>query len=435
MTVIAMDAEPEEGPLEFLSGRRYYDVVRKLGAGGMAEVYLCMMQGGEGFSRPVALKLINDEYAAHAAFRRQFTQEARFASMLSHSNIVNVIDFDMDSRGRLFLVMEYVEGVDLHALTSGRVLPPSIAIHIAAGILGGLGYAHTLPHGGDVRGIVHRDISPQNILLSWSGAVKVADFGIAKALTTSGVLSGFKGKAAYMSPEQAAGDPIDGRSDLFSVGVVLWEMLTGRRLFQGQQVREVISRIMLGDIPAPSIIRPVAPDLERVVMQLLANDREARYATAREAAAGLMQCQDAPKNGPSELVAYLAKRFPPGSQHAQRAPEGTSASGLPSSGPITITAPEGDISNEGTEAQAHAATPGNLEAQAQGAALVDLEPLTRASPITASQNSIAAHHSGSAAGPRAAPRRSVALAVAVALALAAAILAVSICLSGAHAFL
>ena len=244
----AVPSPAQEGLRELLGGERRYQVVRKLGQGGMAEVFLCTMFSGDEFRRPVAVKIVRDDFAKRPEFCELFAQEARFAAMLLHPNIVNVLDFSRDAQGRLFLVMEYIEGVDLWQLAAGRALPPSVAIHIAAEVLHGLDYAHRLPHGSEVRGIVHRDVSPANILLSWLGAVKVADFGIAKAITTSGILSGIKGKTSYMSPEQADGKPIDARSDLFSLGVVLWEMLTGRRLFQGQHAKAVLTRVILGDV-------------------------------------------------------------------------------------------------------------------------------------------------------------------------------------------
>jgi serine/threonine protein kinase len=301
---------------EVRGSRRRYEIVRQLGAGGMAQVFLAMLHGGEGFMRPVALKVVRPEFCNVAEFSELFVQEARFASMLNHTNVVNVIDFDRDASGRLFLAMEYVDGRDLSAVLDGRPVPLSLAIHIAIEALRGLGYAHALPEGSAVRGLVHRDVSPQNLLLSSTGAVKVSDFGIAKALTSTGILSGFRGKAAYISPEQAQGIPIDGRSDLFALGVVLWEMITAKRLFQGLRPREVLTRIILGEVPRPSSVRPVPSDLEAVVMRLLAKAREERYATAADTIAALVQCQDAPRNGTGELVAFLAKRFPTGSQHA-----------------------------------------------------------------------------------------------------------------------
>ncbi len=297
-------------------GRRHYEIVRRIGVGGMAEVYLCRMHASEGVARLVAVKLIREDFAQHPQFRAALAQEARFASLLVHSNVVNVLDFDEDEQGRLFLVMEFVDGVDLWQVGAGHALPPSVAIHIATEVLCGLGYAHTLPLG-QGRGIVHRDVSPQNVLLDWHGAVRLTDFGIAKAITTSGLLSGVKGKASYMSPEQAAQQPIDARSDLFSLGVVLWELVTGRRLFEGQHAKDVLNRIILGPIPAPSSVRAVHADLEAVILRLLAKPRGDRYANAGDAAAALLGCQDAPKNGPAELSAYLAMRFPQGRPSAR----------------------------------------------------------------------------------------------------------------------
>ena len=337
---------------ELVGGGRRYQVVRKLGAGGMAEVFLCTMFAGDGFSRPVAVKVVREDFAKHAKFCELFAQEARFAAMLLHPNIVNVLDFARDSTGRMFLVMDFIEGVDLAQLMAGRALPPSVAIHLAAEVLRGLDYAHRLPQGAEVQGIVHRDVSPANILLSWLGAVKVADFGIARAVTTSGILSGLKGKTSYMSPEQADGKPIDARSDLYSLGVVLWEMLTGRRLFQGPHAKAVLTRVILGDVPPPSSVRPVAPDLEQVVMQLLAKDRDARFPSARAAVAALSACDEASRNGSSELVAYLAKRFPPDSQRAVRAPKGTKATTSAKDAEVTATADLDEDEPAGTTATA-----------------------------------------------------------------------------------
>lgn len=315
MNTRAPVVDPNPGQ-EVQGSRRRYEIVRRLGAGGMAQVFLARLHGGEGFVRPVALKVVRPEFCNLAEFSDLFIQEARFASILHHSNVVNVIDFDRDARGRLFLAMEYVDGRDLSALMDGRPIPASLAIHIATEALRGLGYAHALPEGSAVRGLVHRDVSPQNLLLSSTGTVKVSDFGIAKALVTSGILSKFRGKASYVSPEQAKGAPMDGRSDLFSLGVVLWEMLTAKRLFQGLRPNVVLSRIALGQVPRPSSVRAVPADLEAVVMRLLSKEREDRYATAAQAIAALVQCKDAPRNGTGELVAFLAKRFPAGSQHA-----------------------------------------------------------------------------------------------------------------------
>jgi len=242
-----------------------------------------------------------------------FVAEAQISAQLVHPNIVSVLDFDRDAEGRLFLVMELIDGHDLDALIGTGMLPLPVVIFIIGEVLRGLGFAHDLPTGTGMRGIVHRDISPQNVLLSWEGAVKISDFGIAKARAASEATASvfIKGKPAYMSPEQANGQRLDGRSDLFAVGVILWEMLVGQRLFVADDTRATLAAVLFGQIPRPRTARPDLPkDLERVTMKLLERDLPARYATAEEAIADLMNCDDAPRSGREVLVAVLAERFP-----------------------------------------------------------------------------------------------------------------------------
>ena len=210
-------------------GSGKYRLDARLGGGGMAEVFLGSTVGAEGFSRKVAIKRVLGGFSDNRAFADMFVSEAQISSRLVHPNIVSVLDFDRDAEKRLFLVMELVEGKDLDALISTGVLPFPVVVFVISEVLRGLGYAHDLPVGSDVRGVVHRDVSPHNVLLSWEGAVKVSDFGIAKARAASEATASefIKGKPAYMSPEQANGQRLDGRSDLFAVGVMLWEMLVG----------------------------------------------------------------------------------------------------------------------------------------------------------------------------------------------------------------
>lgn len=279
----------------------------------MAEVFLASSLGAEGFSRKVAIKRVLPGYSDNEAFAKMFVAEARISSQLVHPNIVSVLDFDRDAEHRLFLVMELVEGKDLDALVSTGLLPYPVVVFVIAEVLRGLGYAHDLPVGNEARGVVHRDISPHNVLLSWSGAVKVSDFGIAKARAASEATASvfIKGKPAYMSPEQANGQPLDGRSDLFAVGIMLWEMLVGRRLFTGEDTRATLAAVLFGQIPRPRSVRPDVPkDLERVAMKLLERDLPARYATAEQALHDLLECHDAPKMGREVLVRALAERFP-----------------------------------------------------------------------------------------------------------------------------
>jgi serine/threonine-protein kinase len=290
-----------------------YRLDQRLGGGGMAEVFLASTIGAEGFSRRVAIKRVLPGFSDNPAFAQMFIGEAQLSSRLVHPNIVSVLDFDRGPDGGLFLVMELVDGKDLDALNSTGTVPIPVVIFTIAEMLRGLGYAHDLPTGADMRGVVHRDVSPHNVLLSWEGAVKVSDFGIAKARSASSATASIfiKGKPAYMSPEQANGQSLDGRSDLFAVGIMLWEMLVGRRLFMGEDTRSTLAAVLFAQIPRPRSIRGDIPkDLERVVMKLLERDLPARYATAEEVIADLLNCQDAPRNGREALIQLLAERFP-----------------------------------------------------------------------------------------------------------------------------
>jgi serine/threonine protein kinase len=290
-----------------------YRLDTRLGGGGMAEVFIASTQGAEGFSRKVAIKRVLPGFSDNPAFAGMFIAEAQISSRLVHPNIVSVLDFDRDAENRLFLVMELVEGRDLDALVSTGLLPVPVVIFVISEALRGLGYAHDLPTGADMRGIIHRDVSPHNVLLSWEGAVKVSDFGIAKAKSASEATASefIKGKPAYMSPEQANGEKLDGRSDLFAVGIMLWEMLVGRRLFVGEDTRATLASVLFGQVPRPRSVRPDIPkDLERVVMKLLERDLPARYKTAEAAIHDLLECADAPRNGREALIGLLAERFP-----------------------------------------------------------------------------------------------------------------------------
>jgi eukaryotic-like serine/threonine-protein kinase len=295
-----------------ISGK--YRVDTRLGGGGMAEVFLGSMLGAEGFSRKVAIKRVLPGFSDNPAFAQMFVAEAQISAQLQHPNIVSVLDFDRDAEQRLFLVMELVEGRDLDALVSSGLLPIPLVIYLISEVLRGLGHAHDLPVSEtSLRGIIHRDVSPHNVLLSWEGAVKVSDFGIAKAREASAATASLliKGKPAYMSPEQANGEQLDGRSDLFAVGVMMWEMLVGRRLFMGEDTRSTLAAVLFGQVPRPRSLRGDVPkDLERVVMKLLERDLPARYPTAEAAISDLLDCTDAPKSGREMLIKVLAERFP-----------------------------------------------------------------------------------------------------------------------------
>jgi serine/threonine protein kinase len=290
-----------------------YRLGERVGAGGMAEVFRAARLGVLGFERPVAIKRM----LPGRSQEEQFIREARILSRLFHPNIVSALGFERDPSGDLFLVLEFVDGVDLNQLLHSGPLPHAVVIFLAGEILSGLDHAHRLPDGGgvlggDVLGVVHRDLSPHNVLLSWEGAVKVADFGVAKCRRASHASAslGFRGKAAFMSPEQIRCMPLDGRSDLFSVGIMMWEMLTGQPLFRRESSEATIWRVLTGPILRPSTLRAVAPDLEAVVMRLLERDPAERYPSAEVAHEALLACDDASVSGRMEFVRLLAERFP-----------------------------------------------------------------------------------------------------------------------------
>jgi serine/threonine-protein kinase len=277
----------------------------------MAEVFVATVARAAPSGREVAVKRILPAFSGDPRFQAMFIEEARLAGQLSHPNVVSVFDFDRDAKGRLFLVMEYVDGVTLARLAESGPVPFPVAAYVASEALSGLGHAHAPSPPDRKRGMVHRDVSPHNVLLSRGGAVKIADFGIAKALEGAVASASIvpKGKASYASPEQLDGLPLDGRSDLFSLGIVLWELLAHRQLFLGSP-REIIAQVLFRDVPRPSAYRRGVPaDLEDVAMRLLQRDPRARYQTAEEATLDLARCRDAPRDGRHELARVFAERF------------------------------------------------------------------------------------------------------------------------------
>lgn len=267
-----------------------YRVVERLEAGGMAEVFLGEVVGMQGFKKRVAIKRVLPHLAQNKAFMGMFLDEARLGARLDHANIVSVFDIGA-ADNTYFLVMEYVDGCNLKTLMEGvrkqgRHFPLGPAIFIAQEACRGLSYAHELVDDeGRPLGIVHRDISPPNILISRRGEVKVTDFGLAKAATQlektdPGVV---KGKFGYLSPEAAMGEEVDARADVFALGVVLWEMLAGRRLFLGETDYHTVKLVQAAEVPS---LAPFHPDVdeafEAVLRKALARDRRDRYQTARE---------------------------------------------------------------------------------------------------------------------------------------------------------
>ncbi|MFE8604513.1 protein kinase domain-containing protein [Archangium violaceum] len=268
-----------------------YELVSKLAAGGMAITYRARMKGAAGVTKPVVIKQILPHFADEPDFVEMFVSEARVAAGLTHGNIAQVFDFG-EIDGQYFLAMEFVHGQTLSKLLRRAQkaglpgLPMPLALFVATQICDGLDYAHRhIGDDGRPMGLVHRDVSPDNVLISYEGQVKVIDFGIAKATsivesrTSPGTL---KGKYPYFSTEQARGEQdLDARSDTFAVGVVLYEMLCGRRPYEGE-LAAVLPRILEGDYPPPSSLNPaIAPELESVMGTAMALNREQRYPTAQ----------------------------------------------------------------------------------------------------------------------------------------------------------
>jgi serine/threonine-protein kinase len=294
---------------------RYY-LLDRIATGGMAEVYRAVTQGVEGFRRTFVVKRILSEKASSPAFIRMFCDEARISALLHHPNIVQVYDFG-HVQGSYFLAMEYLPGKDLSSLM--RVLraakasvPPALATFVAREAAVGLHYAHIL-RGANGRGlgIVHRDVTPSNIMLLFAGGVKLLDFGIAKAATaTDKEGEGVKGKFGYLAPEQARGEDVDGRADVYALGVTLWEMLVGRRLFAGKDDLETLRNVLQKPVPPPSSLRPGIPaELDRVVLRALERDREQRYATAEELARDCDAVLSALRADSQTLRAFLNDLF------------------------------------------------------------------------------------------------------------------------------
>src|SRR5579863_8775565 len=271
-----------------------FEIVRRLGAGGMAEVFLAKKQGAEGTYKVLVLKRILPMHGGSRRFRSMFIEEARLATRLNHPNVVQVYELQDFGDEGLLLAMEYVEGCDLGRLMSGARskatrIPPWVGAWVIAEASKGLHYAHEKKdEAGQPLEIVHRDVSPQNILLSSEGGVKIADFGIASARVLTEDKGVLKGKFGYMSPEQARGESVDRRSDLYALGVILWEVLAGRPIHGGLGGEALLDIVRSGIIEPPSTHAEGIPaELEQIALKALGPAREDRYATGREMAAAI----------------------------------------------------------------------------------------------------------------------------------------------------
>ncbi len=265
-----------------------YILLEQIGVGGMAEVFLARLTGVEGFEKDIVIKRIRPHLSAIPSFVNMFLGEAKLAAQLNHPNIVQIYDLGK-IRDSYFIAMEYIPGCDMSAVIpkakeSGIPFPVEYALKIVSNVCEALYYAHTKVDAfGTPVHIVHRDISPENIRVAWTGTVKILDFGIAKAATQLHETKAgeIKGKLVYMSPEQVLGKNVDHRADIFSLGIVLYECLTGLKLFSGDNDLAIMNNIIEGKIYPPSYFRDDVPaEVEAILMKALEKDVRNRYESA-----------------------------------------------------------------------------------------------------------------------------------------------------------
>ncbi len=291
-----------------------YLLFREIGHGGMATVHLGRLHGPAGFARTVAIKKLHAQFSRDPEFVSMFLDEARLAARIQHPNVVSVLDV-VASEGELFLIMDYVHGESLFTLFKEAAktktpIPRRIFVSIIANVLYGLDAAHEARSDtGTPLDIVHRDVSPQNVLLGIDGVARLLDFGVAKASqrvhlsTQDGKL---KGKLSYMAPEQVSTGLVDRRADVYATGVMLWEGLTGQRLYASQEVGALVGAILAGEIKPPSSVAPSTPEeLDQITMKALARSPNDRYATAREMATELERA--IPPATPRQIGEWVAK--------------------------------------------------------------------------------------------------------------------------------
>ncbi|MGD8655810.1 MAG: protein kinase, partial [Desulfobacterales bacterium] len=292
-----------------------YLLRQKVARGGMAELFLADYVRDDGFRRKVAVKRILPHLAGNQNFIKMFTREARVAALLQHPNVVQIFDYG-NIENAYFIAMEFIDGKNLGEVLklSGHGLPAEIAAFIMSQICKGLDYSHNKKDDttGEPFKIVHRDISPQNLLISYQGEVKISDFGISKArsepsLTQAGVV---KGKLAYLSPEQALGEPIDHRADIYALGLVFYETLTGKRVYEFGNEVDAIRTIPVMEIePVRSAISDIPEELNRIVMKCLEKQKNTRYQSAAAVNADLVAFKKHQKSafGTSDLADFMKK--------------------------------------------------------------------------------------------------------------------------------
>ena len=289
-----------------------YELLEKIATGGMAEVFRARVHGAMGFEKILVVKRILDQLAKDEEFRELFKNEARICAELAHVNIVQVFELG-EHDAHLYIAMEYVHGLDLARLASrARSLgdfPVNLALFILGEVLKALAYAHSLSDADGVPlHLVHCDISPQNVLISFSGEVKLTDFGISRAAAQRGEVNVIRGKYSYMSPEQAESRALDGRSDLFSLGTMLYELLTGRRLFKSASRDETLARVRRAEVPSPRPYRKeISEELEGFLLKTLSRHPNDRWADAQEMyeAVSKLILSEGHRATNSDLAAYL----------------------------------------------------------------------------------------------------------------------------------
>ncbi len=335
-----------------------YVLTERIGAGGMAEIFRATAFGVEGFTKEVCIKRILPTLSSDETFVRMFVDEAKIAVSLHHANIVQV--FDLGRIGEhYFIAMELVRGRDLlqviNQLRAKKLrIPVPIALYVLSEVLRGLDYAHRVKVEGRPLGLIHRDVSPSNILISWEGEVKVADFGIAKAAavkdekTATGTM---KGKYGYMSPEQVRGERIDHRSDVFAAGILLYESLVGARLFKGETDLDTLERVRAARVnPLPSQVNKEIPaSVEAVILKALSLDREKRFQTAGAMRDALLDCLYAlgQRVDAKVLSAFMGETFAQAIQEEEERDRQRASLSLPVPPPATSLPPASSVLSSG----------------------------------------------------------------------------------------
>lgn len=359
----------------------------------MAEIYLCSVRGPEGFEKKVVVKRIRSLLAKDPDFVQMFIAEARLASLLNHPNIVQIFDFNKDEES-YYLAMEYVRGQSLWSVHKRArelmtPIPTTLVAQIGAEVARGLHYAHRLSVKGEWLALVHRDVTPHNVLLSYDGAVKLTDFGIAKAGSGLSAPGKLKGKFAYMSPEQARGEAVDARSDIFALGIVLWELLTGGRLFDGDGDLAILRSVQHSIIPPPARLNSeVPPGLDAAVMKALERNPALRYQSAQELERALAEHVFTQAKGleDTDISAFLRRIF---SDPQQASDRGANRSGGSSIGGAS-EAPDGSLATPRRAAQSArrlvtgGAKPGRIQATARlwrGVFLLGIAILAVSTPV------------------------------------------------------